>query len=363
VKIGVVGCGKISDVYLSNLQHFSSLRVVACADLIMERAVEKAARHGVPRALPVEALLADPEIDLVLNLTIPAAHAEIALAAVRAGKSVYNEKPLAIELADAKRLLEEAQRRGVRVGCAPDTFLGAGLQACRDVIDRGVIGTPVAATAFMLCHGHESWHPDPAFYYAPGGGPLFDMGPYYLTALVALLGPIHRVTGAARASFPTRTVTSEPRRGETIPVHVPTHVSAVLEFTSGPIATLVTSFDVWAHEARIEIYGSDGTLSVPDPNTFGGPVRWRRRPEEDWTDVPLPSRFTNNWRGVGVAELAAAARAGRPHRASGDLAYHVLEAMHGIHIAAETGQRVTLASSVPRPEPLPAGEWPLDAGD
>jgi len=357
VKIGVVGCGKISDVYLANLSRLPALQVVACADLIIERARAKAECYGVPRVLTVEALLSDPEIDLVLNLTVPAAHAEIALAAVEAGKSVYNEKPLTIELADAKRLLDEARRRGVRVGCAPDTFLGAGLQACRELIDQGIVGEPVAATAFMLCHGHEHWHPDPAFYYAPGGGPLFDMGPYYLTALVSLLGPIRRVTGAARASFATRTVTSAPRRGETIPVHVPTHVSAVLEFASGPIVTLVTSFDVWAHEARIEIYGSEGTLSVPDPNTFGGPVRWRRRPEENWADMPLRSGFSENWRGLGVAELAAAARAGRPHRASGDLAFHVLEAMHGIHAAAAEGQHITLESTVERPEPLPAESW------
>jgi predicted dehydrogenase len=352
VSVGLVGCGNISRTYLGNAKRFPAIEIVACADLLPERARARAAEYEVPRACTVDELLADPAIELVLNLTIPNAHAEIALAAVERGKSVYNEKPLTIELADGRRLLERAAAKGGRVGGAPDTFLGAGLQTCRKLIDDGAIGEPVAATAAMLCHGHEHWHPDPAFYYQPGGGPLFDMGPYYLTALVALLGPVRRVTGSARASFPTRTITSRQRAGETIDVNVPTHAAAVLDFAAGPIVTLVTSFDVWARENRIEIYGSEGTLAVPDPNMFGGPVLIRRAGENDWTDVPLVHDCTDNARGLGVADMAEALREGRAHRASGDLAFHVLETMHAIHEASREGRHVTLTSSVERPAPF-----------
>ncbi|HEY7031640.1 MAG TPA: Gfo/Idh/MocA family oxidoreductase [Thermomicrobiales bacterium] len=353
VRVGLVGCGVISGIYLENARRFPILDVVACADLVPERARAKAAEYGVPRVCSVADLLADPEIELVLNLTIPVAHAEIAFAAVGAGKSVYNEKPLTIELEDGRRLVDLAAAKGVRIGCAPDTFLGAGLQSCRKLIDEGAIGEPVAATASMLCHGHESWHPDPAFYYQPGGGPLFDMGPYYLTALVSLLGSVRRVTGSVRASFAQRTIASKQRAGETIDVRVPTHTAAVLDFAGGPIATFVASFDVWARESRIEIYGSEGTLAVPDPNTFGGPVLLRRAANDDWEDVPLSRDYADNSRGLGVADMAVAIREGRPHRASGDLALHVLETMHAVHDAAANGRHVALTSHVERPAPLP----------
>ncbi len=353
VRVGVVGCGVISDIYLENAKRFPILDVVACADRLPERAVAKAEQHGVPRTPSVADLLADPDIDLVLNLTIPAAHAEIALAAVEAGKSVYNEKPLTIELEDGRRLVEIAAAKGVRVGCAPDTFMGAGLQTCRKLIDEGAIGEPVAATAFMLGHGPESWHPDPNFFYQHGAGPLFDMGPYYLTALISLLGPIRRVTGAARASFAQRTITSAPKNGEIIDVNVPTHSAGVLDFAAGPIATFVTSFDVWSRENRIEIYGSEATLSLPDPNTFGGPVRLRRPNETEWEDVPLSHDYADNSRGLGLADMAEGIRSGKPHRASGDLALHVLETMHAVHAASREGRHIELASTVDRPAALP----------
>jgi len=353
VRVGLVGCGVISGIYLKNARRFPILDVVACADLVPERAAAQSAEFGVPRACSVDDLLADPEIEIVLNLTIPVAHAEIALAAVEAGKSVYNEKPLAIELEDGRRLLDRARAKGVRIGCAPDTFLGAGLRTCRKVIDEGAIGEPVAATASMLCHGHENWHPDPAFYYQPGGGPLFDMGPYYLTALVSLLGSVRRVTGSARASFAQRTISSKPRAGETIDVRVPTHTAAVLDFSNGPIATFVASFDVWAGENRIEIYGSEGTLALPDPNTFGGPVLLRRAGASDWEDAPLTHDYADNSRGLGVADMAEAIRDGRPHRASGELAFHVLETMHAVHDASNQGRHVEVASRIDRPAPLP----------
>ncbi len=355
IGIGVVGCGKISDVYLRNaISTFEILDVVACADLDLERARAKAAQFGVPRACGVEDLLADPAVEVVVDLTIPAAHAAVNLAAIAAGKSVHSEKPLATDRADAGRTLEMARAAGARVGCAPDTFLGGGLQTCRGLIDSGAIGEPVAATAFMLGHGPEGWHPDPEFFYQPGAGPLFDMGPYYLTALIALLGPIRRVGGMARISFPERTIGSEPKRGQTIDVNTPTHVASTLEFAGGPIATMITSFDVWSHGLpRIEIYGSEGSLSVPDPNTFRGPVRLRRAGETEWTEVSLTHGYTENNRGIGVADLAHALRSGRPPRASGELAYHVLDTMQAILDSAREGRHIELASTCDRPAPLP----------
>ena len=362
VKVGLVGCGNISSIYFQNCQSFPILDLVACADLIPERAQARAQEFGV-EARSVEAILADPDIEIVLNLTIPKAHAEVALRALEAGKSAYNEKPLAITREDGRRMLDLARSRGVRVGCAPDTFLGAGIQTCRKLIDDGWIGEPVAATAFMTCHGHESWHPDPEFYYKVGGGPMFDMGPYYLTALVSLLGPVRRVTGEARITFPERVITSRPRYGTVIKVDVPTHVAGVLEFASGAIGTIITSFDVWHAELpRIEVYGSEGTLSVPDPNGFGGPVRLRRAGADEWSEIPLSHIYSENSRGLGVADMAYGLRSGRPHRASGELAYHVLDVMHAFHDAAREGRHVTLESTCARPAPLPMGlePWTLD---
>jgi predicted dehydrogenase len=278
----------------------------------------------------------------------------VGLAAVSAGKSLYNEKPLAIELADGRALLDTARDRGVRVGGAPDTFLGAGLQTCRKLIDGGAIGEPVAATAFLLCHGHEHWHPDPAFYYQAGGGPMFDMGPYYLTALMALLGPVRRVSGSTRISFSERTISSKPKAGEVISVDVPTHVTALLDFDQGAIGTLVTSFDVWsANRSGLEIYGSEGTLSVPDPNNFDGPVRILRGADSAWQGVPLTHPYTENMRGLGVADMADGLISGRAHRASGELAFHVLEVMHAIHTSSALDRHVEIASRFDMPAPMP----------
>jgi predicted dehydrogenase len=362
VRVGLIGCGYISDVYLRNAPRFPPFTIVACADAVRERADARGRDYGIP-ARGVDVLLADPAIELVLDLTTPGAHAVIAEAALVAGKSVYNEKPLALALADGKRLVETARARDLRLGAAPDTFLGGGLQTCRQLLDDGAIGEPVAATAFMLGHGHERWHPNPDFYYQAGGGPLFDMGPYYLTALIALLGPVRRVTGTARATFPERIVRSQPRAGERIPVEVPTHLAAVLDFANGAIATLVTSFDVWASAApRLEIYGSRGSLSLPDPNTFGGPVRISGDHSASWCEIPIIRPYTDNSRGLGLAEMAAAMRLGRPHRASGELAYHVLEIMHAVETASREGRHVAIESTCRRPEPLNetmpgAGSW------
>ncbi len=356
MKIGIIGCGTISSQYLETIKRLKILEARACADLYLERAQARAAEFGVPRACSVEALLADPEIELVINLTIPAAHAEVALAALEAGKHVYNEKPLAISRADARRMLDLAAERGLLVGSAPDTFLGGGLQTCRKLIDDGWIGEPVAAVAAMTSHGPEDWHPDPAFIYQRGAGPMLDMGPYYLTALVSLLGPIRRVTGSARITFPERTITSAPRYGQTITVQTPTHIAGVFDFASGVVGTIITSFDVWASTLpRIEIYGTRGSLSVPDPNTFGGPVRVRRAGAPEWSETPLTHGYSKNSRGIGAADMAYALRLGRPQRASGALAYHVLDLMLAFEESSEQGSHIEITSMCERPAPLPLG--------
>lgn len=355
IKVGLIGCGTISAIYLKNRTRFDTFEIVACADIDLDRARARAAEFGVPRGGGVAEVLEDPEIAVVINLTIPQAHATVALAAVRAGKSVYNEKPLTLSREEGRLLLEEARANGVLVGCAPDTFLGAGLQTCRQLIDEGAIGEPVAATAFFLGHGPEGWHPNPEFYYQVGGGPLFDMGPYYLTALINFLGPVRRVSASARASFATRTIGSEPFKGQTITVNTPTHIAATLDFAGGAIGTLITSFDVWSHNLpRIEIYGSAGSLSVPDPNIFGGPVRLRRADDKEWTEVPVTRPYSDNSRILGVADLVQALISGRAQRASGELAFHVLDIMHAALESSAEGRYIELTSSCERPTALPA---------
>jgi predicted dehydrogenase len=358
VGIGVVGCGNISGAYLGISKQFPILDVRAVADLDMDRARAAAEKYGVPRACTVAELLADPQIEIVLNLTIPVAHAEVGLAALEAGKSVYNEKPLAVTREDGRRLLEVAKARKLLVGGAPDTFLGGGHQTCRKLIEDGWIGKPVAATAFMLCHGHESWHPDPEFYYKKGGGPMFDMGPYYLTAMVNMLGPVKRVTGSTRITFPKRTITSQKKYGQKVTVEVPTHVAGIMEFASGAIGTIVTSFDVWgAHVPPIEVHGTEGSLSVPDPNGFGGTVVVKRLAGE-WKEVPLTHGYADNTRSIGVADMARALRRGGPHRANEALTYHVLDLMHAFHDAAAAGTHLELESTCKQPAPLALGLLP-----
>ena len=355
-NIGIVGCGNISEIYLKNLgQVLPGVRVTCCADLDPARAQAKADAHPGVAAVTLAAMLADPAVDIVLNLTTPPTHYPLARRVLEAGKSVYNEKPLCLQREESQALLRLAAQRGLRVGGAPDTFLGAGLQTCRQLISEGAIGEPVGAHAFMLGHGPEGWHPDPEFFYKHGGGPMFDMGPYYLTALIALLGPVRRVTGSARISFPTRTIGSKKKNGQLITVEVPTHVTGVLDFAGGAVANLTTSFDVWAASVpRIEIFGSAGTLSLPDPNTFGGPVRLYRAGTSAWEDVPVTRPYAENSRGLGVADLAAALEQGRPHRASGELAGHVLDIMQSIHEASAQGRHLELTSTCVQPEPLPA---------
>jgi predicted dehydrogenase len=358
IPIGIIGCGNISGKYLTSAQVFDVLHVVACADIDMTRAQARAAEFGVAKACSVDELLADPEIQVVVNLTTPQAHMDVSLAAIEAGKHVFTEKPLAVTREQGRRILEAAQERGVRVGAAPGTFLGGGLQTCRKLIDEGAIGTPVAAAAFMMSHGHESWHPDPAYYYKVGAGPMFDMGPYYLTALTTLLGPVTRVCGTAGIQIPDRTITSQPRYGEKIHVETPDHVTGTLLFASGAIGTIITTFATWhASLPRIEIYGTEATLSVPDPNTLGGPVRIAPAGQREWTDLPLSHPHTDGrtmW-GIGVADLAHALSSGRPHRATGRQAYHVLDLMQAFLDSSARGEYYGVTSSFQRPSPLPVG--------
>lgn len=359
MNVGIIGCGQISSIYLEAPRTFENLNIVACADIYLERAQAQAIRYNVPKACSVEELLADPDIDLIINLTIPKAHAEISMAALNAGKSAYGEKPLAITREQGRALLDLAQTKNLRIGSAPDTFLGGGLQTCIQLIDEGRIGKPVAATAFMLSHGPETWHADPDFFYQPGAGPLFDMGPYYLTALISMLGPVQRVTASAQISSLERVITSQPKYGTKITVNTPTHVAGILDFANGTVGTMITSFDVWSHHLpHIEIYGTEGTLSVPDPNTFGGPVSLRRAGEREWCEMPITHNYTKNSRGIGVADMLAAIHAERPHRASGDLAYHVLDIMQSFYDSSQEGRHIELASMCQRPAPLAVGEHP-----
>lgn len=355
-KVGVIGCGAISKIYLKNLTGlFKMVEVAAVADIIPERAQSKALEFNIPKACSVEELLADKDIEIVVNLTIPKAHAEVSEAALESGKNVYLEKPLAVNRDDGRRVIQKAKSKGLLVGCAPETFFGGGIQTSRKIIDDGWIGEPIGATAFLMCHGHESWHPDPEFYYKVGGGPMFDMGPYYLTALINLIGPAKAVAGMTRITFPTRTITSDPKFGTVIDVDVPTHVAGLINFANGAIGTIITSFDVWgAQLPRIEIYGTEGTLSVPDPNTFGGPVFIKNRFKgSEWKEIPIPFAYTQNTRGIGVADMACAIIGGRKHRAHGDMAFHVLDIMQGFHDASETGRTWELESTCEKPAPLP----------
>nr|WP_231747652.1 Gfo/Idh/MocA family oxidoreductase [Auraticoccus cholistanensis] len=338
------------------MHRLEPVEVTAVADLDAARAEAVAAQRGL-RALPVAELLTDDQVDLVLNLTIPAAHAEVALAALAAGKEVYGEKPLAATTAEAREVLAAAGRAGLRVGCAPDTVLGTGIQTARRAVDDGLVGAPVAATATMVTPGHERWHPDPDFYYQPGGGPLLDMGPYYVTALVTLLGPVASVLGASSRPRATRTIGSGPRQGQSVPVAVDTHVTGVLVHESGALSTLVMSFDgTGTTAAPIELHGEQGTLLVPDPNRFDGDVLLQT-PEDRtvWQTLPVSAGYRDAARGYGVADLATTP-AGTLPRASGELALHVLEVMEGVLQAAELGRSVEITGTAARTPAVPLGD-------
>lgn len=357
MKIGIIGCGNISDIYLKNLTStFVNTQVWAVCDLFEERALAAKEKYNIPNVFTFDEMLGCNDIQIIINLSTPQGHFDICKKVLEAGKHVYVEKPLSLKMEQGKELKELAKKNGLLLGCAPDTFLGAGLQTCRKAIDDGLIGDVIGATAFMVCHGHESWHPDPEFYYDIGGGPMFDMGPYYLTALVSLIGPAKTVAGMNSITFGERTITSEKKFGKIIDVKVPTHVTGTIEFKNGAIATVITSFDVWGSNLpRIEIYGSRGTLIVPDPNTFGGEVKIKTYFQNEFSDLPLTHIYSENSRGLGVAEMADALCNNMNNIANGDLACHVLEIMHAFHESAEKRTFIELQTDCERPRAMKIG--------
>ena len=356
VNVAVVGCGNISGIYLENLTRtFDNVNVYAIADLIPANTKAKSEQYGIERIMTLEEILADENVQIVLNLTTPPLHYSISKQALLAGKHVHSEKPLSISYAQGKELVEIAEEKGLFLGCAPDTFLGGGIQTCRKIIDDGLIGEVIGANAFMMCHGHESWHPNPAFYYQVGGGPMFDMGPYYLTALVSLIGSVDSVAGMTHTSFPTRRVTSQPNYGQIVEVEVPTHVNGLLRFHNGAVGNIITSFDVWGSKLPwIEIHGTRGSIQVPDPNGFGGQVMLRQYFDNDFKPYPTTFGYTENSCGLGVWDMADCILTGRKDlRASGKLALHVLEIMEMIHVSSDNKAQVDLQTKVERPTPMP----------
>jgi predicted dehydrogenase len=362
VRVGIIGCGAISGAYLKHAKDFPLLLdIVAAADLKMEAAKQKAAEYGIPRVLTVDELLKDDQVEVVLNLTIPKAHVPVALQAIDADKHVYAEKPLGINRQEAKQVMDAAAKRRLVVGCAPDTVLGAGIQTARKVIDDGIIGRPVGFTAFMLGKGHEHWHPNPEFYYQLGGGPMFDMGPYYLTALLNLLGPVRRINGVAKIEIPDRVITSEPLKGRKIDVQTPDHIFGTMEFQGmpGAVGVIGMSFAVRYrtddNKQPITIFGTKGTLKVPDPNQFDGPVHVRTDEDEDWREVPhaTPTGFG---RALGLADMAEAIRGKWTPRCSGQQALAVVDLMEGFLDSSNTGTAYKPTVDYVRPDPMPS--WP-----
>ncbi len=369
LNVGIIGCGNISSIYLKNIPAYRGLSLRACADARPEAAQAQAGRIGV-EAVTVDEMLARKDIDLIVNLTVPSAHFGVSLAALQAGKHVFSEKPLAVDFEQGRKLVDEAEARGRLLGCAPDTFLGAGGRLARSLVDDGSVGRILSGTAFLMTHGMEHWHPDPEFFFKPGGGPILDMAPYYLSALVNLIGPVKRVFAMASMGFPERVVTADsPRKGHRIVVETPTTVTALLEFASGAQVTFCMSWDVWKHtHPAIELYGTEGSLHVPDPNFFGGHVEITER-AKDWRaldsgGMPLgaPNWRSPNWppeapskanyRALGLADLASAVLRGSPHRSTGRLALHVLEVMHAILEGAAAGRSVTIGTMLERPPAL-----------
>lgn len=353
VGVGIIGAGNISTQYLKAAATFPVLDIVGVADMKPEVATAKAAEFGVP-TMTVDQLLADPKVSIVLNLTIPRAHVEVGKRALAAGKHVYAEKPLGITFAEGKTLIAAAKAAGLRAGSAPDTFLGGGHQQARAIVDSGVLGTIIGGNAFMGAAGHEYWHPDPAFYYDIGGGPVLDMGPYYITDLVNLLGPVARVQALSVTPHQERVVRSEPKKGQMMPVKVLTHVTGTLIFRSGALIQTTLSFDVPKHaHVPIQLFGTEASMLVPDPNRFEGPVQIAKPRAAEWDDVPITLPYGDqNYRSLGLADMAHAILTNRPHRASGELALHVLEVMEAFETASKNESIVEITTTVERPAPL-----------
>jgi len=351
-KIGILGCGNISGIYMKNLTSmFLNVEVIAVCDIIVERAQAHADTYNIPNVYASnKEMLGNKDIEIVVNLTTPDQHYITSKEVLMAGKSVHCEKPMALSVEDGEELLNLAKEKNLLIGNAPDTFLGAGIQTCRKLIDDGFIGTPISATAYLMCAGHESWHPDPEFYYQAGGGPMLDMGPYYVTALVSLLGSVKRLCGMTKQSFPYRTITSEKKFGKQVPVEVETFVSGLMEFDNGVIANIITTFDVQASGLKwLEIHGTEGSIQVPDPNCFEGPVMLSRKGHDDFMEIPLTHAYAENSRGLAVSDMASALQNGRKNRANGDLSFHVLDIMLGFEKSSKSGKFYRPKSKVKRP--------------
>lgn len=355
VKIGIVGIGDISGIYLKNITGlFKEIEIVGVCDLVREKAERAVKAYNIPKIYDtMYDLFADEEIDIVLNLTRPYEHFGVSYEALKAGKHVYSEKPLGATLEEGKKLVELAKEKNLLIGGAPDTFMGAGIQTARKLIDDGYIGEPVGAAASMICHGHESWHPDPEFYYKFGGGPMMDMGPYYITALINLLGRVNSVVGVTKTSFAKRTITSEPKKGTVIDVDVPTYITGILQFENGAVGTIFTTFDVYYQtQAKLEVYGSKGTLIVPDPNGFGGPVMLLRPEVGEFKEIPIVFDYSGNSRGLGLADMAKAISEGRKFRACSEQTYHVLEILTSFQKSSEQKKPVVIESDFERKKPM-----------
>lgn len=362
MNVGVIGCGNISSAYLQLAEMFAGYNITSCADIKPEVAQARAEEYSC-QVQSIEAMLADPDVGLILNLTVPAAHFEVSSQILKAGKHVYSEKPYVLKLSEGEALHSLATRQNLRIGSAPDTFLGGSHQAARQCVDTGKVGHIIGGSCYFQSHGMEDWHPDPDFFFQTGGGPVLDMGAYYVSNLVQLIGPVKRVVAMANKPSTSRTIGSEPRAGEVIPVEVDTSVRAILEFQSGAQISFTASWDVWAHEHNfMELYGSDGTLYVPDPNCFGEEVRYKVG-ETETRIAPLEvagkpnyedsrGNMIANYRGIGLADMVAAIHEERPHRCDGTLALHVMEVLTSILHSAEAGQFVTLTTSCDRPATL-----------
>lgn len=366
MNIGIIGCGNISTAYLQLAPQFRHLDFTACSDLNMEAATLLANEFGI-RALSVEEMLADPEIELIVNLTVPAAHFDVSTRILNAGKHVYSEKPFVLSYADGMSLLSLAESKGKRIGSAPDTFLGGAHQSARAVIDSGRVGNIIGGSCHFMNHGLESWHPNPDFFYQQGGGPMLDMGAYYLSNLVQLVGPVKSVMAMSSAPFSSRTISSEPRAGQSIPVEVDTSVHSLLEFCNGALITMSLSWDVWQHDHnRMELYGSEATLHVPDPNFFGGELKISKDDDCESIDSDHPfeaANFTDsndnhvaNYRGAGLADMIEAIVNNKPHRCSERLALHVIDVMTSALHSSESRECVDIQSTCDRPQALGADQ-------
>lgn len=358
LNVAIVGTGNIAGPYAVTLKPYEHIHLLGASDIDVARAQAFAAEHGGRAYESLDAVLADDQVDLVINLTIHHAHPEVITKCLNAGKHVHSEKPLAVSLKDGRKIMETAKAKSLLVGCAPDTFMGGGFQTCRKLIDDGWLGKVVGGTAFMMSRGPESWHPNPAFFYETGAGPMFDMGPYYVTALVHLLGPVKRVSAITSKAFDQRIATCKEQFGKLLPVEIPTHYSGSLEFHSGAVITATISFDVYAHgHSPIELYGTEGSMKAPDPNTFGGPIQLWTPSTKEWQTQAFSHRYLMNSRSIGAADLAYAilSNGKRKHRASGALALHALEVMHSFEQSSKTGKSIVIQSRPEQPQALPLG--------